>query len=112
MSKLIILVLQHKKIGVQKELIFKKSLGFAVKLGKHLKSWKLVEVQGDDADPLVQYMRKQIMDHKSGSSHSGVREMLSVAGRETGLSADQVKQSFKLLPNRIRKKILGDQPNE
>ena len=92
-------------------MVFKKSLRFAGSLAKQLRSWKLVEVKGDDTDPLVQYMRKQIKDYADPEHRYNLNrsDMFSVVGKEVGSSIDQVKDSFKLLPKKIRSKILGDQ---
>jgi len=106
----IVLVLKHKTKGETKELVYRNSLRFAAKLGKHLRSWSLVKVIGDDNDPLVKYMRSQITlyDQDASKYKFDRKELFGIVAKESKVSVDQLKDSFKLLPKKIKSQLYGE----
>ena len=102
--------MKHKTKDEKKEIVYKNSFKFAYKLGKHLRSWNLIEVIGNDDNSLVKYMRSQIISYNQGTSKYKFerKELFGIVAKESKVSVKQLKDSFKLLQKKIRKQLYGD----
>lgn len=117
-KKRIVLYLEHDTRKPIKQRLKSKGFGgirFARKIARWMKQgYRLVRVEGDPKDPIVQYIQKSIDTYeKAGKVKVVSKEVLLVASKTTGAKVEDIKKKVDGQLGKWKKKFKGViDPNE